>query len=57
MEKQELHLAPTMMHLKHPTSVTTKQVTSAAILDPVLDARLMDLLFNSDAEDEDLNGF
>lgn len=33
-----------------------EQVTSAAILDPVLDAQLMDL-FNSDTEDEDFNGF
>ena len=33
-----------------------EQITSTAILDPVLDAQLMDL-FNSDTEDEDFNGF
>ena len=33
-----------------------KQITSTPILDPVLDAQLMDL-FNSDTEDEDFNGF
>ena len=33
-----------------------EQITSTAILDPVLDAQLMDL-FNSDIGDEDFNGF